>query len=157
MRRTVLKTRRQVVCAIVSAYPGGRECAAARLGYELKKFDNHLYENSNNRPLSDDQIHQLEQESGTTLLPEFVASMYGGMFVPLAQPGSLDNVELYCRSVKSAAKRGAVDVSIAEALEDGVIEPHQAEQILIAHRRHLAARHDEVLATIQLYLRGRPR
>lgn len=157
MKRTVLKTRRQVVSAVVGAYPGGRECAAARLGYELKKFDNHLYENAGSRPLRDDQIRQLEEDAGTAFFPEFVASLYGGIFVPLAQPDSLDKVELYCRAVNTAAKRGAVDMTIAEALEDGVIEVEQAESILVAHGRYLSARHEEVLATIQLHLRGKPR
>ena len=29
MKRPLLETRRQVVSAIIGAYPGGRECAAA--------------------------------------------------------------------------------------------------------------------------------
>ncbi|MFK0032992.1 YmfL family putative regulatory protein [Pseudomonas monteilii] len=153
MKRPVLETLRQVVSAVICAFPGGRESAAALLGYELKRFDNHLYENAGSRPLSYDQIHQLETVTGTTLLPEFVAHLYGGMFVPLATPDTLDNVDLYSRAVKSAAKRGIVDQIIHKALEDGVIEPGEAKSIMVAHTRYLAARQSEVLATIQLHSR----
>jgi len=140
--------------AVIGDYPGGRECAAARIGYELKKFDNHIYENAGCRPLSDEQIHVLEQVAGTTHLPEYIASLYGGLFVPLADPETLDNVELYTRSVKSAAKRGVVDQIISKALDDGVIAPDEAKAILAAHRRYLSARHAEVLATILLHSKG---
>lgn len=151
MKNSVLKTRRQVVSAIICSYPGGRECAAARIGLSLKKFDNHAYENNNSRPLTDEQIHQIELESGTTHLPEYIAAMYGGMFVPVAEPDSLDNVEMYARCVQAAAKKGTVDHLIAEALKDGVINEAEAEVILHADTLHLAARHAEVLALIQLH------
>lgn len=153
MKRPVLASKRQVMSAVINDYKGGRECAAARLGYELKKFDNHIYENAGSRPLSDEQIHRLEQDAGTTHLPEYIAAMYGGMFVPLVEPETLDNVELYSRSVKTAAKRGVVDQFIAKALEDEVIEQDEAQAILAAHSRYMAARHSEVLATIQLHRR----
>ena len=156
MKRPVLTSKRQVMSAVINDYKGGRECAAARLGYELKKFDNHIYENAGSRPLSDEQIHRLEQDAGTTHLPEYIAAMYGGMFVPLVEPETLDNVELYSRSVKTAAKRGVVDQFIAKALEDDVIEQDEAQAILAAHSRYMAARHSEVLATIQLH-RRRPK
>ena len=151
MKRPVLETRRQVVSAVVCAYPGGRECAAARLGYELKKFDNHAYENAGSRPLSDDQIQLLERDAGTNFLPEYVASLYGGMFVPIADPETLDNIELYSRSVSTSAKRGVVDQIIEKALADGVIDKGEAAAILAAHSRYVSARHAEVLATIQLH------
>jgi hypothetical protein len=140
--------------AVICSYPGGRECAAARLGYPLKKFDNHVYENAGGRPLSDDQVHLLEQDAGTTYFPEYVAAMYGGMYVPLAKTEELDNVELYSLSVNAAAKRGLVDQFIAKALEDGAIDRGEADVILAALSRYMAARQSEVLATIQLHSRA---
>lgn len=154
MKRPVLETFRQVVTAVVSALPGGRESAAARLGYELKQFDNRVYENAGSRPLTCDQVHILESDIGTTYLPEFIAQMYGGMFVPLVKAEDLDNVELFQRSVKTDAKRGAVDQIIAKALEDGVIEEAEAKAIMAAHTAYMAARTAEVKATILLYTTG---
>ncbi|MNP84984.1 hypothetical protein D3C76_1845270 [compost metagenome] len=58
---------------------------------------------------------------------------------------------MYSRSVQVAAKRGTVDQAIAQALEDGSINETEAERILDAHNLHLAARHAEVLAAIDLY------
>lgn len=155
MKIPVLSTLREVVRTIICAYPGGRECAAARLGMNLKKFDNHAYENNGVRPLTEIQIHQLEQLTQSTHLPNYVAALYGGIFVPVADPESLDNVELYTMSVQVAAKRGTVDQIIAKALDDGEINQTEADAILTAHNLHMAARHAEVLAAIELH-RQRP-
>ena len=154
MKRPVLGTRKDVVSAVICSYPGGRAYAAANLGMNLKKFDNQAYENAGSRPLTDEHIFRLEQQTGTTFLPSYVATMYGGMFVPLAAPGTLDNIELFSRSVKAAAKRGCVDQIIAQALDDGVIEKHESEAIINALSLYMSARYAEVLATIQLYSAG---
>jgi hypothetical protein len=151
MKTQVLRTRREVVSAIICAFEGGRECAAARIGLPLKKFDNHAYENNNCRPLTDVQIFQLERVTGTHHLPNYVAAMYGGMFVPVVHPDNLDNVEMYSRSIQSSIKRGTVDQAIAQALEDGVITDDEAELIQNAHTLHMAARTAEVYAAIDLY------
>jgi hypothetical protein len=72
----------------------------------------------------------------------------------LTASADLDNVELYNRSVKAAAKRGKVDQIIANALDDGVIEAGEAEAIVRALMQYMSARYSEVLATIQLHSRG---
>ncbi|WP_156336266.1 YmfL family putative regulatory protein [Pseudomonas sp. NBRC 111125] len=140
-----------MVSAIIRAYPGGRAKAAAHLGLELKKFDNHAYENNNARPLNDLQLCQLEATAHTTFLPEFIASLYGGIFVKVADVDALDNVELYAMSMVTSAKRGAVDLEIAKALADGSISSAEAEEIMHAHEAHMSARHTEVLSAIALH------
>jgi hypothetical protein len=155
MKSSILDTRKEVMSEIIRSYTGGREAAAARLGLKLKKFDNHAYENAGSSPLSDAQIFMLEQDCGTHHFPNYVASMYGGLFVPVADPETLDNVELYARSVQVSAKRGCVDQAIAKALEDGSISDEEAELIMDAHNLHVAARHAEVLAAIALYRAGK--
>lgn len=151
MNRSVLKTRKDVVSAIIRAYPGGRAKAAAHLGLELKKFDNHAYENNNARPLNDLQLCQLEATAHTTFLPEFVASLYGGIFVKVADVDVLDNIELYTMSMVTSARRGAVDLEIGKALADGSISNAEAEEIMRAHEAHMSARHTEVLSAIALH------
>ncbi|ENY76607.1 hypothetical protein C206_16500 [Pseudomonas putida TRO1] len=140
-----------MVSAIIRAYPGGRAQAAAHLGLELKKFDNHAYENNNARPLNDLQLCQLEATARTTFLPEFIASLYGGIFVKIADVEVLDNVELYTMSMVTSARRGAVDLEIAKALADGSISSAEAEEIIRAHEAHMSARHTEVLSAIALH------
>lgn len=151
MNRSVLKTRKDVVSAIIRAYPGGRAKAAAHLGLELKKFDNHAYENNNARPLNDLQLCQLESTAHTTFLPEFVASLYGGIFVKVVDVDALDNFELYTMSMVTSARRGAVDLEIGKALADGSISNAEAEEIMRAHEAHMSARHTEVLSAIALH------
>ncbi|KAA0983744.1 YmfL family putative regulatory protein [Pseudomonas sp. ANT_J28] len=155
MKSPVLETRKETMREIIRSYPNGREGAAARLGMKVKKFDNHAYESAGCSPLTDAQVYMLEQASGTIHFPNYVAQMYGGLFVAVADPETLDNVELYARSVQVSAKRGCVDQAIARALEDGSINEEEAEIILNAHNLHMAARHAEVLAAIDLY-RAKP-
>lgn len=151
MKRPILETRRQVMSAVVCAYPGGRECAAARLGLPLKRLDNQVYENAGAQPLSDSQLHQLEQDTGTTFLPDYICRLYGGVFVPMPEADELDNLELFQRALDTHAKRGAVDQLILKALDDGEIDEAELAEIIAAHRAHMAARHSEIGAVITLH------
>jgi len=51
----------------------------------------------------------------------------------------------------TSAARGHVDQIIEKALEDGVIEQHEADEIHEYHRRHMAAREEEIAAIIALF------
>lgn len=150
MNCRILGARKEAMSAIICSVGGGVN-AAAHLDMPKKKFDNHAYQSAGCRPLTDAQIYQLEQVAGTTHYPSYIAGIYGGIFVPVAEPDSLDNVELYTRSVQTAAKRGTVDQIIAQSLEDGEINQTEADSILKADSLHIAARHSEVLAVIDLY------
>ncbi|THG81490.1 hypothetical protein E5198_12095 [Pseudomonas sp. A-1] len=154
MKRPLLETRRQVMSAVICAYPGGRECAAALLGLQLKKLDNAAYEAAGHRPLSDEQVHMLEQQIGTTFLPDYICGLYGGVFVPMADAEQLDNVALYAMAMDAEAKRGAVARLIAEALDDGELDEGELAEIVAAHRKHIAAEHAEVEAVITLHRRA---
>lgn len=157
-RRPVLDSRRKVVMAVVGAFPGGRDCAAACLGIDLKKLDNQVYENPGHRPLSDAQVRQLELVSGTTYLPDYITSLYSGVFVPMPADGDLENLDLYSRSLAADVAEGKVDQIIFKALEDGRLDEGELADIVAAHRQHIAARHAEVGAVITLHRKnpGRP-
>ncbi|WP_397377099.1 YmfL family putative regulatory protein [Pseudomonas sp.] len=151
MTRKIIDSRRKVVSAVICAYPGGRDCAAARLGIELKKFDNQAYENAGHRPLTDEQIHLLEQATGTTYLVDYLCGLYGGVFVPMPTASELDNIDLYNRALATSSQKGRVDQLIAQALADGQLDEAELAEIVAAHRRHIAARHAEVGAVITLH------
>ncbi len=151
MKCRILDARKKAISAIIHSV-GGRENAAAQLDMKnVKKFDNHAYQNAGCRPLTDAQIYQLEQVAGTHHYPTYIANVYGGLFVRIEDPEHLDNIELYTLSVQAAAKRGTVDLILAQALDDGSINKHEAESILTAHNQHMAARHAEVRAAIDLH------
>lgn len=151
MKREILDTRRQVMSAVIAGYPGGRECAAARLGLPLKRLENHLYETAGSQPLNDAQLRLLEQESTTTHLPDYISALYGGVFVPMPEKAALDNVELYRMALDADVKEGRVDQVIARALASGDIDEQELAEIIAAHRQHIAARHAEVGAVITLH------
>lgn len=156
MKCKVLLARKATISSIIASSGGCRQ-AAGVLAMNQKKFENHAYGGGSASPLNDAQILKLEQAAGTAHFPAYVAGIYGGLFVPLADPDTLDNVELFNRSVQVAAKRGTVDQIIAQALDDGSISPAEIDQILAAHHAHMAARHESVLATISLYSESRVR
>ncbi|MGS6394273.1 hypothetical protein ACVG01_16985 [Pseudomonas aeruginosa] len=79
MKTPVLETRRKVMTTVANAYPGGRDCAAARLGIPLKRLENQMYETAGVKPLSDGDLYVLEQEMGSSYLPDYICAMYGGI------------------------------------------------------------------------------
>ncbi|WP_432669796.1 YmfL family putative regulatory protein [Pseudomonas aeruginosa] len=82
---------------------------------------------------------------------DYICAMYGGVFVRTPEAGDLDNVDLHHRSLRTAVKRGRVDQMIALALEDGEISADEAKEILALHAKHMAARHEEVRAVLELH------
>lgn len=151
MKREILDSRRQVMSLVVNNYPGGRECAAARLGLPLKRMENQVYENAGHQPLNDAQLHLLEQATGTTHLPDYICALYGGVFVPMPAEGELDNLDLYSRALATSSQKGLVDLLIAQALADGQLDEAELAEIVAAHRKHIATRHAEVGAVITLH------
>ena len=65
----------------------------------------------------------------------------------------LDNIDLHQRSLRTSSRSGKVDQYIAQALEDGEICEREKLEILALHAKHLAERHGQVLATIDLNTR----
>ena len=153
MKRPILDSRRKVAQAIVGAFPGGRECAATFLGLDLKRFDNQLYENAGHRPLSDEQLQQLESVSRTSYLPDYVAGLYSGLFTALPDARELDNVELYHLGLEADVAAGNLNRIIAETIADG-IDSRELQQILQAHQQRMSALQREVLAVIALHRRA---
>lgn len=151
MSKQVLETRREVMKEVTKHFPGGQDCAAAKLGIKPKRLENQVYETAGCTPLSDAEIHALEQVSGTHHLPDYICRMYGGAFMPLPVTDQIDSVELHSRSVDVAAKRGRVDVLIAESLADNKITKAEAELLHAALSSYQAAHASELLATISLY------
>lgn len=153
MKKTILDSRRKVMTTVATQFPGGRECAAARLGIPLKRLENQIYGTAGVKPLDDLEISVLEQELGTSYLPDYICGLYGGVFVPLPEADQ-DNLDMYSRAISTQTARGKVDQLIQEALADGEIDAAEAAEILAVHSKHVSARHAEVNAVIALYSKG---
>lgn len=152
MKSPVLETRRAAVIAAANAVSGGLPCAAAFLGEEnFKRFKNRIYESAGVKPLTDDEVCVLETESKTSFLPDYICSMYGGVFVRLPEAGQLDNVDLYQRALAASSQRGELDHMVAMALEDGEIDVAEAKKIRALHTKYLSASLEAVAAVIDLH------
>ncbi|WP_074177892.1 YmfL family putative regulatory protein, partial [Klebsiella pneumoniae] len=99
------------------------------------------------------ELEAMEDISNTSLLADYFARRRGALLVDVPHLEELDRVDLFSRAMRTSAARGQVDQIIEQALEDGVIERHEAEEIMVHHRRHLAAREEEIAAIITLFSR----
>ncbi|WP_426729884.1 YmfL family putative regulatory protein [Klebsiella quasipneumoniae] len=144
---------KEVVKAMCKAYPGGREAMAGALGMTLTQFNNNLYEKNGCRFFEVSELEAMEDISGTIYLADYHANRKGCLLVEPPRLENIDRVDLFSRAMRTAAARGHVDQIIEQALEDGVIEKYEAEEIMVHHRRHLAAREEEIAAIIALFAR----
>jgi len=144
---------KEVVKAMCKAYPGGREAMAGALGMSVTQFNNNLYEKNGCRFFEVNELEAMEDISNTSLLADYFARRRGALLVDVPHLEDLDRVDLFTRAMRTAAARGQVDQIIQKALEDGVIEPHEAEEIHEHHRQHLAAREEEIRAIVALFSR----
>ncbi|WP_447868783.1 YmfL family putative regulatory protein [Rahnella aceris] len=147
---------KSVVKAMCKAYPGGRSAMAGALGMSEAGFNNNLYEKNGCRFFEIAELEAMEDLSGTNLLADYHAKRRGCLLIDRPKFEELDRVDLFSRAMRTAAARGQVDQIITLALEDGVIEQHEAEEIEIYHRRHMVAREEEIQAITALFSRKKP-
>ncbi|POD92320.1 YmfL family putative regulatory protein [Pectobacterium odoriferum] len=146
---------KETIKAMCKAYPGGRSAMAGALGMSLVQFNNNLYEKNGCRFFEIHELEAMEDISGTSLLAEYFAKRRGALLVDVPTFEDLDHVELYSRSVRTAAKRGQVDQMIQKAIEDGVIDEDESREIMSLHNKHLAAREAEIRSILALFSRNR--
>jgi len=149
----VEQSLKEVVKAMCKSVPGGREAMAGALGMTMTQFNNNLYEKNGCRFFEVVELEAMEDISGTSALADYFASRRGALLVDIPKLEDLDRVDLFSKAMRTAAARGQVDQIIEQALEDGVIEKHEAEEIMVHHRRHLAAREEEIRAICALFSR----
>lgn len=147
----VEQSLKEVVKAMCKAYPGGREAMAGALGMTVTQFNNNLYEKNGCRFFEVVELEAMEDISGTSSLADYFAKRRGALLVEVPNMDDLDRVDLFTKAMRTAAARGQVDQIIEKALEDGVIEQHEADEINEHHRRHLAAREEEIRAICALF------
>ena len=144
---------KETVKAMCKAYAGGRSAMAGALGMTLTQFNNNLYEKNGCRFFEHHELEAMEDLSGTNYLAEYFAARRGAMLVDIPKFEELDMVELFNKSVRTAAQRGHVDQIIDQAVADGVIDEEEAQESMIHHRKHLAARDEEVRSIITAFSR----
>ena len=149
----VEQSLKEVVKTMCKAVPGGREAMAGALGMTMTQFNNNLYEKNGCRFFEVVELEAMEDVSATSAVADYFASRRGALLVDIPKLEDLDRVDLFSKAMRTAAARGQVDQIIEQALEDGVIEKHEAEEIMVHHRRHLAAREEEIRAICALFSR----
>lgn len=142
---------KEVIKSMCKAVAGGRSAMAGALGMTDTTFTNNLYEKNGCRFFEIGELEAMEDISGTNLLTEYFAQRRGVIVVDIPILEELDQVELFSKSIRTAAHRGHVDQIIHESLADGVIDEKEAINIMRYRRKHLQARDAEVRAVIALF------
>lgn len=148
---------KDVVRAMCKSMHGGREAMAGALGMTLTQFNNNLYEKNGCRFFEVVELEAMEDISGTAELADYFAKRRGALLVDVPKLEDLDQVELFNKAMKTAAMRGHVDQVINQALEDGVIDEAEADEIRHYHRKHLSAREEEVKSILAVFGRRKPK
>ena len=148
-----MESKREVIAAIIEGFPGGKPAAAAVLGMNIVRFNNHQYESKGSRPFDDDQIYQLEQIAGTTHYANYIARLYEGVYVPRTERDELDSVELESLLMNLCASNGELHITISQTTQDGVISKTEEKMINEKRDRALVALHQYIEATKAIYKR----
>lgn len=143
--------KRELINALIANIDGGKAVAAAYLGLSESAFNDRLYENKGCKFFTVDNLLALQELSKTALVAEFFAKQVNHIVVEIPSTDELDTVELFNLSLNTQVQRGEVDKLLKYAIRDGVIDENEANQILIVHSTHLAARDKEVKSTIRLW------
>ncbi|EMN0828307.1 hypothetical protein R8H71_001066 [Providencia rettgeri] len=149
------QTLKEVVKEMCKAFPGGRSSMAAALGISETTFNNKLYEKNGCRFFENDELEAMEDLSGTRKLVEYHAARHGLLLREPVKAGDLSHIDLFEKKLSTDVRRGKVDQIIKQALEDGEITQDEANDIRKAHRKHMAARDEEVESIIILHTRVR--
>ena len=145
---------KEVVREMCSLVPGRRDAMAGSLGLSLTSFNNRFYEKNGCRFFDHHDLMVMQEVSGTVLYAEYVAAESGMLLVDSPKKSEIGRTDLYEKSVRASVMRGAVDLCISKAIEDGEITTGEADAIRTAHYRDMQARTDEVESTIILFTRA---
>lgn len=148
-----MDSRREVIAAIIDVFPGGKPAAAAVLGMNITRFNNHQYESKGNRPFDEDQINQLESIAGTELYAQYIARMYDGVFVKNSRKDDLDGEALEALLLNQCAAIGEMHLTIKQAINDGEISKKEEKLINDKRDQALVALHQYLEATKLIYKR----
>ncbi|ASX26999.1 YmfL family putative regulatory protein [Candidatus Williamhamiltonella defendens] len=144
--------KRELINEMLKQIQGGKSVAAAYLGMNETKFNNRLYEHKGSRFFNIDELSALQTLSQSSLVAEYFAQRSDTLVVPMPEPDTLDNVELYHMGLLSNVKGSAVDELILGSIQDdGGIDRKEEEKIMAAHRQHMASRDSQVKATLRVY------
>ena len=150
-----MDSKREAIARIVEDFPGGKEAAAAVLGMNVTKFNNHQYECKGTRPLDEGQIFHLEQVAGTSHYADYIAKMYGGVFVQKQNEEDIDHVAIESMLMELCASYGQLHITVSEATSDGVISQKEENQINARRDQHIATLHKYLDGQISLHRRER--
>lgn len=144
--------KRELINEMLKHIQGGKSVAAAYLGMNETKFNNRLYEHKGSRFFNIDELSALQTLSQSSLVAEYFAERSDTLVVPMPEPDTLDNVELYHMGLRSNVKGSAVDELILGSIQDdGGIDRKEEAKIMAAHRQHMASRDSQVKATLRVY------
>lgn len=142
---------KEVIKQMCNEYPGGRSAMAGALGMTEVKFNNKLYEKNGCRSFEREELEAIEDLSGTILLTQYFADRKNLLLVEKIKPEDLDEPELFKLYSRASLKRGELAIFMDKALEDGVVDNNEENQIMKLLDKTIAAGRGFINAFVKLY------
>ena len=145
LKEAILKSEKQ--------FSGGRAEIARLMGLTYDSYRNRLREDREDQQFSASQLEDIQFITGTSFIAQYFANKAGQMIIPLPI-ADIDSEELSEIQMIEAAAIGSLSVTIAKAVEDGVIDEQEAKLINQETLNAVAKIFGKSQATIRLYKAG---
>lgn len=97
---------------------------ATALGMTRDALSNRVYERRGQAVRTQHSM-EMQQFTGTTLFAQAIATLSGGVFVPLIEPGSVDREDLHSKFQELWSRLGELSRAYTEYTQDNHIDPRE--------------------------------
>lgn len=115
---------RQAYQGMINSFPGTWDAMAAALGLTRDALSNRVYERRN-QSLTVEQSLQMQEFSNTTLFAETVATLSGGVFIKLVEPGAIAQEDLHAKFQELWSKLGELSRAYTAYTDDNFIDARE--------------------------------
>ncbi|MFV0576020.1 MAG: YmfL family putative regulatory protein [Vibrio sp.] len=121
--------RKEMIKLLIKNYTGGKEVAAASLGYTLNAFNNRQYESNNHPFFTFDDLVVLSELQNSPAVAEYFALKTGHVVIKKPEPSEIGKKDLYDCESELKAKVGELAITVYEAERDGVLTNSELKKI----------------------------
>ncbi|TNH06654.1 YmfL family putative regulatory protein [Testudinibacter sp. TR-2022] len=140
---------KKIIISMIEKVPGGKSVVAGFLGMSEACLNNRLYQTKGQR-FTCEELIAVQQTFGLSDYTDEICRLSGGVFVPVAELDTLDNVELSLLQIREAAARGLLFETLQTALEDGEINRAEEKILRRLLHSHLSATSKTIESVIAL-------
>lgn len=143
----------EMIKTMIAATNGGQTTLAAAINLTEEQFKRRLYQMNGTKFFTVDELEHMQTLSNTTAVATYFADSANARVIK-NKTEEANNFDLFLADMNSKKKAAELTLKLQEALEDGVITKHEAEEIIKKHSEAIAAESALIQATILLHSKG---